>query len=136
MSLQSEFGSNDLEHVVADVVMRTVEYKQSDMVGNVLNVPILPGTIVFGVGHKVITAFSGGATPTVTIGDGTTADKFATSAEIVPGTVNTFAMKMVAKEYAAAGKIAVTAHADVTAGAGKLFILYTNLNGNDRIPNL
>ncbi len=136
MSISSEIGSSDLEHLVADVSMRTVEYSRSDMVGNVLNVPILPGTIVLGVGHEVKTAFSGGATPTVTIGDGTTADKFATSAEVTPGTVNTFAMKMVPKKYTAAGKIVVTAHADVTAGAGKLFIVYANLNGNSRIPNL
>jgi len=136
MSLQSEFGSNDLEHVVANILMRTVEYKQSDMIGNVLTVPVLPGTIVLGVGHEVKTAFSGGSTPTVTIGDGTTVALFAASAEIVPGTVNTFAMKMVSKKYTAAGKIVVTAHADVTAGAGKLYILYADLNGTDRVPGL
>jgi hypothetical protein len=136
MPLQSEFGSSDLENVVADVVMKTVEYKQSDMVGNVLTIPVMPGTIVLGIGHEVKTAFSGGATPTVTIGDGTTVALFAASAEIVPGTVNTFAMKMVPKKFTAAGKIVVTAHADVTAGAGKLFVLYANLNGTGRIPNL
>jgi hypothetical protein len=136
MPLQSEFGSSDLENVVADIVMKTVEYKQSDMVGNTLTVPVLPGIIVLGVGHEVKTAFSGGATPTVTIGDGTTVALFAASAELVPETVNTFAMKMVPKKFSVAGKIVVTAHADVTAGAGKLFILYTNLNGTDRLPAL
>lgn len=129
-------GASDLQNLVGEIVVKPVEYSVADMVSHVFTVPVPAGTIVLGVGHEVKTAFSGGATPTVTIGDGTTADKFATSAEIVPGTVNTFALKVAAKKYNAVGSIKVTVHADVTAGAGKMYILMIDLNGNGRLPGI
>ena len=139
MSRHSELGTSDLEHMVAGIDISTVEYSVANMAAGVFSVPVKPGVIILGVGHEVKTAFSGGATPTVNVGDGTTANKFAATADIVPGTAGTFTVKLGganAKKYNASGAIVVTAHVDVTAGAGKLFIFTIDLNSNGRLPAL
>jgi hypothetical protein len=136
MSLTSLLGSSDLEHIVANIEVSTFVYSRADMIGNVLSVPVKPGCIILGVGHEVTTVFAGGATPTVNIGDGVTPTKYATSAEVVPGTKDTLCFKIAARKYPVAGAIVVTAHADVTSGAGKLYIFTVDLNGNGRIPSI
>ena len=136
MSRQSLLGSNDLENQVVGIDINTVEYAQADMSSNTFSVPVKSGVIILGVGHEVTTVFAGGATPTVTIGDGTTAAKFAASAEIVPETAGTYCFKVASKMYASAGAIVVTAHADVTSGAGKLFIFTIDPTATDRLSAL
>jgi len=70
-------GGSDLENLVGEIIVKPVNYSVADMVSHVFTLPVLAGTIVLGVLHEVKTAFSGGATPTVTIGDGTTVALFA-----------------------------------------------------------
>lgn len=140
MSRQSNYGSSDLENPVVNIDCKVVNYTAADLVSGYFNVHIKGNTIVNSVAHLVTTAFSGATTGAcaVTIGTGVSgagAD-FLASAQIVPGTKNTFVSDPTKNKYFAAdGVIQVTALGSDT-GAGKMFIYTTDLNGTDRLAAL
>ncbi len=137
--IESLLGSSDLEKRVAPVYARAVEYNFDDLDANhLLRIPVPQNTAVLGVAHEVLAAFAGG-TPTINIGDGTTANKFVATADAVPDTAGTFALKLGGvncKKFNSAGAIVITGSAGLTAGKGKVTIFEINYDGNGRLPGI
>ncbi len=137
--IESLLGSSDVEKRVAPVYARTVEYDYSKLdASHLLRIPVAPNTVVLGVAHEVLTAFVGG-TPAIDVGDGTTANKFVATADVVPGTAGTFTLKMGGancKKYTNSGAIVITGSAGLTAGKGKLTIFEINYDGNGRLAGI
>ena len=108
---------------------------KADNAATVLAVEIPAGSFVpaYGVSFYVGTGFTGG-TPSFTIGDGTTADGWLTSANITEATPGMYcsvaaAYAITGKYYATADTIdVVVADTTLTAGSGYVFVKYYNVD--------
>ncbi len=121
--------------VIPEIEVISYKYSDLDATAHTLTIPIDPDTVVVKVGHEVVKAFSGG-TPSIDIGDGTTAAYFLGSASITEGAAGNLAFGTASKKYATGGVIVVTHAAGLTAGEGKVFIEKFSTKGNWRQPNL
>ena len=133
----SALGDTDFSERRAVADIKVVHIDHSDAgAGTTIDIPIDAGTYICAVGTRIDEAFAG-TTPTVNVGDGTTPNKFAATANIVPGTPGTFYWNPSAQaHYASAGVLRVTLGSACTAGKIAVMIQSFNLDGDWRLPAL
>lgn len=87
------------------------------------------GDVVVRLWFEVITAYNAGTTNVITVGDGTTANKYLTSSDVTEGTPGAYAAGPF-KAETAAGALKVTyaqTGTAATTGAGRLYALVTSV---------
>lgn len=94
-----------------------------------LYIPVDAGETILYVTHRVTTAFAGG-TPSMTVGDSSSATKYLASTDVAETSLNDMASSLLAgspvkpKFYADADYLVIAHATGLTAGAGELVVYY------------
>lgn len=132
----SKVGDTEFSHVSFPLIVEKFPYAFDDLDASfTLTIPVEPGNIILGVGHEVTTQFAGG-TPTVKVGDGSTADYYLTTTACAATTLNV-AHSLGSGVSVSTGsttpkKVVVTGSTQLSAGEGVVYIFRFDTNTNWR----
>jgi hypothetical protein len=132
-------GDHEFTFISHPVIVQAIDYAYTDLdASDDLYIPVIAGTLMIGVAHEVVTAFSGG-TPSCTVGDGDSSTGWLISTDITETSQGNFAFSLAkantyspGKLYSAGGYIIVTHAASLAAGAGRVYLFFIDMNENWR----